>query len=95
MKIKYFILLLILTVLVSCSKDIPLLTNKVPDEKLIETLKKSKKCIKCDLQNSNLNYFKLQNSDLTEATLDASSLNGVKLNNSKLEKTSFVNVCFL
>ena len=64
-----------------CSQqmELPGLKASGPDEKAVQTLKETKTCVKCNLQQSNLNYAKLAKADLSEAVLDTSSMNGVDL----------------
>ena len=62
-----FVIILAILGLNSCSnRSLPIISRSSPEEKIVSQLKETKKCIKCNLENSNLNYIKLKNSDIDE-----------------------------
>ena len=90
-----FVIILAILGLNSCSnRGLPIISRSSPEEKIVSQLKETKKCIKCNLENSNLNYIKLKNSDISESAFVGSSMNGVDLENSKVSEVNFENVDF-
>ena len=51
-----FVIILAILGLNSCSnRGLPIISKSSPEEKIVSQLKETKKCIKCNLENSNLN----------------------------------------
>ena len=50
-----FVIILAILSLNSCSnRGLPIISRSSPEEKIVSQLKETKKCIKCNLENSNL-----------------------------------------
>jgi len=58
------------------------------DEKHVQGLKKTNKCIKCDLSGAKLNNFDMEYADLSSANLSGADLSNSMMGNTNLTKAN-------